>query len=50
MVSNRGRWSCVSVQSAVANDGWAYKESYNERYHAIGILYWQCRWIVHVAG
>ena len=46
----RGHWFCVKFDLGVANDGWAYKESYNECHHAICVLHWQCCWAVHVEG
>ena len=38
----------LSSELGVTNDGWAYKESYNECRHAIWLLHWQCGWAFHV--
>ena len=38
----------LSSKLGVANYGWAYKESYNECYHAICLLHRQCCRTVHV--
>ena len=32
----------------VANNRWAYKESYNECHYFLCVLHWQCCWAVHV--
>jgi hypothetical protein len=48
VISCRDYWFRLSSELDVANDGWAYKESYNERHHAICVLHWQCGWAVHV--
>jgi hypothetical protein len=38
----------VGFDLGVANDGWAYKESYDECRHAICVLHWKWCWAVHV--
>jgi hypothetical protein len=42
------QWFCVSFDLDFANDGWAYKESYNECHHAIWVLHRQWCWAVYV--
>jgi hypothetical protein len=39
---------CSISVLGVANDGWAYKESYNECHYFLCVLHWQCCWAVHV--
>jgi hypothetical protein len=41
-ISFRDHWFGVVFDLGVANDGWSYKESYDERHHAICDLRWQC--------
>jgi hypothetical protein len=48
VISYLDRRLCVIFGLGVANDGWAYKASYNECHHAICVLHWECCWAVYV--
>jgi hypothetical protein len=50
LISRIGPQFCAKFGLGVANDGWAYKENYNECHQAICALHWQCRWAVHLEG
>jgi hypothetical protein len=48
VISCRDYWFRLSSELGDANDGWAYKESYDECHHAICLLHWQCGRAFHV--
>ena len=50
VISFRAPGLCVDVDLGVTNDGWTYKESYDECHHTICVLHRQCCWTVHVEG
>jgi hypothetical protein len=48
VISCRRPWLCVGFVLGVADDGWTYKESYDERHDVICVQHWQCIWVIHV--
>ena len=50
VISFRAAWFSVDFDLGIANNGWTYKESYNECCRAIRVLHRQCCFAAHVEG